>query len=714
MNAPQDEKKEAQPEGQGQDRPGARAAAAVASDGAPNEQLASPYHERKRFSQRLRRKMALAPALPRAATGPLAARTTPMAASKSVGAQPGTFDERLRAKLLSSSRAGEALTDNSHGAKLSRKISGGGQGNRANAPAAYEARIRAKANGNGDAGTPSGPARITAKSQSSVAAVDNAGGVGERSSQVQPAASSPSLQRRNDIEARITAKSQSSVTVAEGAGERISSQRQPAVSSSLPNGTNDIETASSGVLQAEVSASLRRLNDAEERIRAKTTSSGGEPALAQIMEEGDSRRCLDSTVKSVDDTFAMEVPSAVVVGDEVFDAEPISDDVLKGTRAKRWRLAAAAAVLLMVVAIAIMAPLLSKKEEPDSVVVLVSSMAVPSAVPSSAPSFDPSPTLQRLCRAVAAVVLGSPEKIVKVATDSKTRWTSLLDRLTDLSVFGDTHTIEREIREKGTGTGFTFTKPFMYDGMVFGGKEEFVRCAEGGIHYGVCAYISICLKADTTHQDYVEANFPSDFYRLVPTSTLEEMIDLTFAGECNVIAYERNVLLTSRFAEGIADGTTGLFYALPFGNLDRLAESENSFRAPYGDGLNNVMEKGKLDCGVVVETHQNDSVEALNTDLCRTLAASLFYGDAADVNITVFHSKDEAFASLGNGTIDVAAGLAVEKGPDFAGYHFSDPYLYVASADDQPVSSIAFATRDDDRLLSSYVSTVVMASVLGS
>ena len=94
----------------------------------------------------------------------------------------------------------------------------------------------------------------------------------------------------------------------------------------------------------------------------------------------------------------------------------------------------------------------------------------------------------------------------------------------------------------------------MYDGMVFGGKEGFVRCAEGGIHYGVCAYISICLKADTTHQDYVEANFPSDFYRLVPTSTLEEMIDLTFAGECNVIAYERNVLLTSRFAEGIADG----------------------------------------------------------------------------------------------------------------------------------------------------------------
>ena len=287
---------------------------------------------------------------------------------------------------------------------------------------------------------------------------------------MQPAVS-PSLQRRNDIEARITAKSQSSVAAVDnagGVGER-SSQVQPAASSSLPNGTNDIETASSGVLQAEVSASLRRLNDAEERIRAKTTSSGGEPAMAQIMEEGDSRRCLDSTVKSVNDTFAMEVPSAVVVGDEVFDAEPISDDVLKGTRAKRWRLAAAAAVLLMVVAIAIMAPLLSKKEE---VVVLVSSVAVPSAVPSSAPSFDPSPTLQRvqerdaincgvgprtlasgdvfllkLCRAVAAVVLGSPEKIVKVATDSKTRWTSLLDRLTDLSVFGDTHTIEREIRE---------------------------------------------------------------------------------------------------------------------------------------------------------------------------------------------------------------------------------------------------------------------------
>ena len=173
---------------------------------------------------------------------------------------------------------------------------------------------------------------------------------------------------------------------------------------------------------------------------------------------------------------------------------------------------------------------------------------------------------------------------------------------------------------------------------------------------------------------------------------------------------------TNRGMNRLNKGTTGLFYALPFGNLDRLAESENSFRAPYGDGLNNVMETGMLDCGVVVEMHQNDSVDAMNTDLCRALAASLFYGDAADVNITVFHSKDEAFASLGNGTIDVAAGLAVEKGPDFAGYHFSDPYLFVADpadADQKSVSSIAFATRDDDRLLSSYVSTVVMALFWG-
>lgn len=32
------------------------------------------------------------------------------------------------------------------------------------------------------------------------------------------------------------------------------------------------------------------------------------------------------------------------------------------------------------------------------------------------------------------------------------------------------------------------------------------------------------------------------------------MIDLTYNGTCNVIAYERQVLLGSRFAEGIADG----------------------------------------------------------------------------------------------------------------------------------------------------------------
>ena len=85
--------------------------------------------------------------------------------------------------------------------------------------------------------------------------------------------------------------------------------------------------------------------------------------------------------------------------------------------------------------------------------------------------------------------------------------------------------------QAATGQGFQFTKPFTYDGMVFGGKEEFVRCAEGkqsmtdistlkfhsanklllpqpgGIHYGVCSKISICLRAGTTHHDYVEVSF---------------------------------------------------------------------------------------------------------------------------------------------------------------------------------------------------------------
>ena len=154
----------------------------------------------------------------------------------------------------------------------------------------------------------------------------------------------------------------------------------------------------------------------------------------------------------------------------------------------------------------------------------------------------------------------------------------------------------------------------------------------------------------------------------------------------------------------------------------RVAEDpDGNLKAPSGSILESIVERGKLQCGVVIpegmpedEMLSSKNQTGMNVDLCHTVAASVFYGDYSDVDIFPFYSMDEAFDSLGNGTVDLIAGTVVHKWYDMQdqdeGYHFSTPYLYTVDDEDSTtVNSIAFATRDDDIFFSSYVNAVVMA-----
>ena len=51
------------------------------------------------------------------------------------------------------------------------------------------------------------------------------------------------------------------------------------------------------------------------------------------------------------------------------------------------------------------------------------------------------------CRAVAAVLLGNPDNFVRVPVPTGPRFQQLNDRIVDLLIRGDTHTIEREVKE---------------------------------------------------------------------------------------------------------------------------------------------------------------------------------------------------------------------------------------------------------------------------
>jgi len=185
--------------------------------------------------------------------------------------------------------------------------------------------------------------------------------------------------------------------------------------------------------------------------------------------------------------------------------------------------------------------------------------------PSPAPTFDPRPMLEvvqtrghvrcgllaeevgfkeghyyDLCRAVAAVLLGNPDKIKPVPLTWANRFHQLLDRSVDLLLLGDTHTIEREVREKTTGSGFTFSSPYDYSTISYFGNETFVGCAEERKRYGECSSLVICGVEGTTHFDYVQSAFPSDFLFVV--SSYEDSIEMLLSEKCNVITVSRSEL----------------------------------------------------------------------------------------------------------------------------------------------------------------------------
>ena len=123
--------------------------------------------------------------------------------------------------------------------------------------------------------------------------------------------------------------------------------------------------------------------------------------------------------------------------------------------------------------------------------------------PTAAPTYDPRPTLEiiqsngfircgmdtdqtyrlQLCRAVAAVLFGDPDKYRLVKVTSSDRFIKLQDRQADLLLFSDTHTMEREVNERTTGDGFTFSDPYYFSGLGYLGYETYVKCAEQQIRY---------------------------------------------------------------------------------------------------------------------------------------------------------------------------------------------------------------------------------------
>ncbi|KAL7533778.1 hypothetical protein ACHAWF_004621, partial [Thalassiosira exigua] len=154
-----------------------------------------------------------------------------------------------------------------------------------------------------------------------------------------------------------------------------------------------------------------------------------------------------------------------------------------------------------------------------------------------------------LCRAVAAVVLGDPKAYKPVPVTAINRFERLHDRSIDLLQYGDTHTIEREISEMTTGTGFTFSSPYNYDGLVFIGNSNFVACAEKQKRFNECSALVVCASKYQTHHEFIKNAFPATFFKL--GTSRAEVYEMLINGTCNVATDDESLLNDGTFLDQI-------------------------------------------------------------------------------------------------------------------------------------------------------------------
>ena len=140
--------------------------------------------------------------------------------------------------------------------------------------------------------------------------------------------------------------------------------------------------------------------------------------------------------------------------------------------------------------------------------------------------------ISRQCRAIAAVTLGDPELFELVDITLNDRFTELASGSLDVYTKA-APTMGRDLHERTSGVGFTFSVAHLYGGVAFGGNEFFVQCADDLNTQGDCSGVQVCVARGTTYASVVELTLPAAHSVFVST---DEIVDAFLEGRCNVIA----------------------------------------------------------------------------------------------------------------------------------------------------------------------------------
>jgi general L-amino acid transport system substrate-binding protein len=397
------------------------------------------------------------------------------------------------------------------------------------------------------------------------------------------------------------------------------------------------------------------------------------------------------------------------------------------------------------------------------------------------------------------LVLGDKEKIETIIISTAERFLALANGTIDIIARQTTHTMSRDVSEVTTSGGFTFTVPFIYDALRFGGDPWFVQCAEKANYAGNCSALNICVNSGSTHFDVLASSVPTA--HLEPIAADIRAFDAFVEGECNVVSGElsqisevaiwsagytgpyqvgakvftkeplammtrdndskwsnfANTVLQALFAAeelGITkndannlmngdasldtpsfesqllrvvaaignyaevydrnienilprsglnllnNGTTGLIYSHPLGNIDNVGSGPTA-----GGMLEKILKRGNLICGLRPNRRGLrpnrrgfallDSVgewSGLDTDYCRALSSALFGGEWDTIEF--LEVDDEGSILANNIDVDVVAG-ASHKFELRNMSSVSQPYFY-APDNSSSDAALSLMTRSDD------------------
>ena len=99
-----------------------------------------------------------------------------------------------------------------------------------------------------------------------------------------------------------------------------------------------------------------------------------------------------------------------------------------------------------------------------------------------------------------------------------------------------TFNMERDVAEASSGVGFSFSYPYYFSGLNFGGIAEYVDCADRLDPFnGICRGLKVCVTIGTTQEAIVEDLLPGPAVEKYsqPTQAIQFMND----GTCNVVSF---------------------------------------------------------------------------------------------------------------------------------------------------------------------------------